>query len=98
MKMPSLPLGGMKKRKKKPITKQMEPGDAFIFYTDGIIEASSETGEMFGYERFFAKFAEQMKLKVSAKEAINNIYQAVEDFREPGLHSDDITLVIVRRL
>ena len=98
MKMPSLPLGGMKKRKKKPVTKIMEHGDSFIFYTDGIIEASSETGEMFGYERFFAKFAEQMKVRVSAKEAINNIYQAVEDFREPGLHSDDITLVIVRRL
>ncbi|MBP5467726.1 MAG: SpoIIE family protein phosphatase, partial [Candidatus Riflebacteria bacterium] len=97
MKMPSLPLGGMKKRKKKPITKQMEPGDAFIFYTDGIIEASSEKGEMFGYERFFAKFTEQMKLNISAKEAIANIYQTVEDFRESGHHSDDITLIIVKR-
>lgn len=98
LKMPSLPLGGMKKRKKKPIIKNMEPGDAFIFYTDGIIEASSEKGEMFGYERFFAKFTEQMKNKVSSKEAINNIYQAVEDFREQGHHSDDITLIIVRRI
>ena len=97
LKMPSLPLGGMKKRKKKPIVKNMEPGDAFIFYTDGLIEASSEKGEMFGYERFFSYFTEQMKNKVSAKEAINNIYQAVEDFREPGHHTDDITMIIVRR-
>ncbi len=97
LKMPSLPLGGMKKRKKKPVIKNMEPGDAFIFYTDGIIEASSEKGEMFGYERFFAKFTEQMKLNISAKEAIANIYQTVEDFRESGHHSDDITLIIVKR-
>ena len=98
LKMPSLPLGGMKKRKKKPVIKNMQPGDAFIFYTDGIIEASSEKGEMFGYERFFAKFTEQMKNNVSSKEAINNIYQAVEDFREPGHHSDDITMIIVKRI
>ncbi len=97
LKMPSLPIGGMKKRKKKPIVKQMEKGDAFIFYTDGIIEASSAKGEMFGYERFFAKFTEQMKKNISSKEAIRNIFDEVEKFREPGHHSDDITLIIVRR-
>lgn len=97
LKMPSLPIGGMKKRKKKPIVKQMEKGDAFIFYTDGIIEASSAKGEMFGYERFFAKFTEQMKKNICSKEAIRNIFDEVEKFREPGHHSDDITLIIVRR-
>ena len=97
IKMPSLPLGGMKKRKKKSITKTMEAGDAFILYTDGIIEASSEKGEMFGYERFYSIFTEQMKKNLSSKEAIMNIYQAVENFREPGHHSDDITMIIVKR-
>lgn len=97
IKMPSLPLGGMKKRKKKALIKNMEPGDAFIFYSDGIIEASSSRGEMFGYDRFFAKFTEEMKKRIPVKEAINNIYQAVESFREPGHHSDDITLIIVKR-
>lgn len=97
IKMPSLPLGGMKKRKKKAINKIMAPGDAFIFYSDGIIEASAANGEMFGYERFFSAFTEQMKLNIPANEAIKNIYQAVENFREPGHHSDDITMIIVRR-
>ena len=76
----------------------MEPGDAFIFYTDGIIEASAANGEMFGYERFFSYFTEQMKKNVPAKEALNNIYQAVEGFREPGHHTDDITMIIVKRI
>ncbi len=98
LKMPSLPLGGMKKRKKKTITKIMEHGDAFIFYTDGIIEASAENGEMFGYERFFSIFTEQMKNKNSAKDSINNIYHAVDNFREAGYRSDDITMIIVKRL
>lgn len=98
LKMPSLPLGGMKKRKKKPVTKIMQPGDAFIFFTDGIIEASSEKGEMFGYERFYSIFTEQMKNKVSSKEAIENIYQAVEKFREAGHRSDDISMIIVKKL
>ena len=98
IKMPSLPLGGMKKRKKKPITKMMEPGDAFIFYTDGMIEASAANGEMFGYERFFEMFTEQMKHNAKSKDAINAIFQAMDNFREPGPRSDDITMIIVKRL
>ncbi len=98
IKMPSLPLGGMKKRKKKPITKMMEPGDAFIFYTDGMIEASAANGEMFGYERFFEMFTEQMKLNAKSKDAIDAIFQAMDNFREPGPRSDDITMIIVKRL
>ena len=98
LKLPSLPLGGMKKRKKKAVIKIMQPGDAFIFFTDGIIEASSEKGEMFGYERFYSIFTEQMKNKVTSKEAIDNIYQAVENFREAGHRSDDITMIIVKKL
>ena len=98
LKMPSLPIGGMKKRKKKPIVKKMEPGDAFIFYTDGIIEATSTNGEMFGYDRFYAKFTELMKSKFNAKDAINALYQSVDNFRESGHYSDDITLIIVKKL
>ena len=98
IKMPSLPLGGMKKRKSKPVTKTMNTGDAFILFTDGIIESSSSEGEMFGYPRFYNKFEELMKEGKSAHEAIKIIYQAMEGFRENGPRPDDVTMIIVKKL
>ena len=96
--MPSLPLGGMKKRKHKAITKVMKPGDAFIFYTDGIIECSAENGEMFGYERFYKLFTDLMKNNKRASEALAVLHQSFEDFREQGPRADDVTMIIVKKL
>ncbi len=96
--MPSLPLGGMKKRKHKGITKQMESGDAFILYTDGIIEVTAPNGEMFGYERFYNSFTEMMQNGVESKEALNTLFQKMEAFREAGPRPDDVTMIIVKKL
>ena len=92
-----MPLGAMKKRKKRGISRIMEPGDAFILYTDGIIESSAANGEMYGYNRFYNKFTELMKASIDSAKAIKAIYDEVENFREPGPHADDITMIILRR-
>lgn len=97
IKMPSMPLGAMKKRKKRGISRIMEPGDAFILYTDGIIESSAANGEMYGYNRFYNKFTELMKANIDSAKAIKAIYDEVENYREPGPHADDITMIILRR-
>ena len=96
--MPSLPLGGMKKRKHKGITKQMAQGDAIILYTDGIIECTASNGEMFGYERFYAIFTEMMQNNATAKETLDTLYQHMEAFRETGPRPDDVTMIIVKKL
>lgn len=94
---PSMPLGAMKKRKKKLITKHMQAGDAVILYSDGIIECSDKAGEMFGYDRFEELFRHLMEQDYSAQEAINEIMHQLNTFRVEGMYPDDVTLVVLKK-
>lgn len=47
----SLPLGILVGEKYVESTVVLEPGDAVLFYTDGVTEAWNETGDMFGVDR-----------------------------------------------
>ncbi|NLF95251.1 MAG: SpoIIE family protein phosphatase, partial [Candidatus Riflebacteria bacterium] len=70
---PSMPLGAMKKRRPKIETRMMQSNDAVILYTDGIIECSDKTGEMFGYDRFNSLFDRLMNERVPAAEALKQM-------------------------
>ncbi len=72
---------------------QLAPGDKIILYTDGIIEARSHTGELFGEERFIHLLDENKKLPPG--ELCGIIHQSV--FSHMAEHQeDDITMVIVQ--
>lgn len=47
----SLPLGIQSSEKYLEATETLEPGDAVLFYTDGVTEAWNETGDMYGVDR-----------------------------------------------
>lgn len=95
--LPSMPLGAMKKRRTKTIVKEMQPGDGYILYTDGIIECDNADGEMFGYDRLQDLFNELMKQDLSAKDTITELMRQLDDFRVAGMYPDDVTIVIVKR-
>ncbi|MCG9133666.1 SpoIIE family protein phosphatase, partial [Candidatus Poribacteria bacterium] len=46
-----LPLGGMKRTQYAQERLELAPGDIYIFYTDGVIEALNSEEEMYGTER-----------------------------------------------
>lgn len=72
----------------------LEPGDVVIFYTDGVVEALNDRGEMLGYETFEAIIRDYVGKSPSAlKEAI---LQAVRTHCGNRPLSDDVTLVIAR--
>ncbi len=72
---------------------QLSPGDKIILYTDGIIEARSHTGELFGEERFIHLLNENKTL--SPGKLCGIIHQSV--FSHMAEHQeDDITMVIVQ--
>lgn len=96
--LPSMPLGAMKKRKSKVEVRHMKSGDAFILYSDGIIECANKTGEMYGYDRFYASYEGLMRDETPAAEALTKMMTQLNDFREPGPYPDDVTLVILRKL
>ncbi|HNX75862.1 MAG TPA: SpoIIE family protein phosphatase [Candidatus Rifleibacterium sp.] len=47
-----MPLGNVTRKPYAEVSGQLKPGDTLILYTDGIIEATSATGEVFDFARF----------------------------------------------
>lgn len=73
----------------------LEPGDLFLVYSDGIIEAFGEQEEEFGEERLIQVVLENWK--DPAEKMVENILQAVRIFTGERPQMDDITLIIIRR-
>ena len=75
---------------------RFEKGQVMVIYTDGITEATNETGEEFGQERLAKRILEGIELP--AKELIDHIRKGVADFTERKFLDDDGTLFIIRSL
>ncbi len=73
----------------------LAPGDVLLFYTDGITEAFSPTGEIFGESRLSAVL--NVLIPASASDVLEAVDTAVVQFIADAPVSDDITLIVVRR-
>jgi serine phosphatase RsbU (regulator of sigma subunit) len=73
---------------------QIEVGERFLLYTDGIPEAISPKGDFFGEERF----AELLAASVSdpAERLLQKVAVKVESFQDHMLQ-DDLTLLLLQR-
>ncbi len=94
IKMQSPVLGAFKKAVYKEKKLDLQPGDAIIFYTDGIVESKNQKGEMIGYERL--KNIVLDSWNENPEIYYNNIFSAYQEFvgadAEP---SDDLTVVVL---
>ena len=75
-------------------TKDLNPGDALIFYTDGVVEAFDENLTEFGSERWLA--AIRALPEVTAQESLHFLMMRVDAFVGVTRQSDDITCMIFR--
>ena len=73
----------------------LAPGDTVICYTDGVTEAMNGNGEQFGIERLRQTFLENPP--VDAQDAVQKIFEAVYDFADGTIQSDDITCLTLSR-
>jgi sigma-B regulation protein RsbU (phosphoserine phosphatase) len=71
------------------------PGDAVIFYTDGITEARSPKSDLFGPERLDAVL---LNCECDARVILDNVLHAVEDFTARAPPTDDRTLLVAKVL
>ena len=71
-----------------------EPGDLFVFYTDGITEAEEPGGADFGRERLAATV--RAVAGRPAGTVVSAVHGAVDAFRGPGPVGDDATVIVVR--
>jgi phosphoserine phosphatase RsbU/P len=79
----------------KSMTADLEPGDRFVLYTDGITEAPSLSGEEFGMDRFKSFLAEHAGR--SAQELCDALVKHVTAWsgNSPREQHDDLTLIVV---
>jgi len=75
-------------------TVQMEPGDVFLLYTDGVTEAFNEQGEEFSEERL-ARCVEAAPDR-SSRALTHHIIEEVQRFAGDQPQSDDITMLALR--
>lgn len=75
-------------------SKEMRPGDALIFFTDGVVEAFDERGQEFGNERWLA--AIRSLPAGSAQDSLRFLMRRVDEFVGATRQSDDITCLVFR--
>lgn len=74
----------------------LRPGDTLLLYTDGVTEAFSPDGQLFGEPRLLEI------VKAAARETssamLDGIESAVEAFMESTVPADDLTLIALKRV
>jgi hypothetical protein len=73
---------------------ELRPGDALIFYTDGVIEAFNEQYEEFGNDRWSSVI--RALPMVNAQESLQFLMKPVDEFVGATRQSDDITYLVFR--
>jgi phosphoserine phosphatase RsbU/P len=72
----------------------LQPGDALIFYTDGVVEAFDEKSEEFGEDRWQGIIRSLPAL--SAQETLQFLMKHVDEFVGATRQADDITCLVFR--
>ncbi len=87
-----LPLGNKLRNPYETVNGRLSPGDVLVLYTDGIIEATNQDGEMFDYHRFIEL------LKKSFNKDLESFWQKIiEGNRQWAVRQDDdLTFMLIR--
>lgn len=89
-----LPVGLLAGKGHRQIEVQLTEGDLIFFYTDGLVEAHNEAGDLFGVERLEALLK---TASASTPDAVlQQMERAVESFRGSRELFDDVTVMAVR--
>ena len=92
-----LPLGLWSDFNYPAVAVTLQPDDMLILSSDGLVEARNQTGEMFGFERFHAILC-QIPADASAQDVVNTLMVALRQYLNQADLSDDVTLIVIRRL
>lgn len=89
-----LPLGIRSEGAYEIAAVELRPGDALIFYTDGVIEAFNEEGKEFGEDRWLE--AIRALPSGSAQESLQFLMKRVDEYVGSTRQSDDVTCLVFR--
>jgi serine phosphatase RsbU (regulator of sigma subunit) len=89
-----LPLGIQSAVKYETASLELKPGDALIFFTDGVVEAFNESGEEFGNARWLSAIRNLPDW--DAQQTLQFLMKRVDEFVGTTRQSDDITCLVFR--
>jgi len=89
-----LPLGIESGEKYETASLELKPGDALIFFTDGVVEAFNESGEEFGNERWLSAIRNLPDW--DAQQTLQFLMKRVDEFAGATRQFDDITCLVFR--
>jgi len=92
--LPGVPLGAFAGSQYDEVTFDLASGDFYVFCSDGVFEANNTQGAEFGADRLL-EVVSAMRHK-SAKELVDAIFSAVEEFRGEMAPNDDMTAVALK--
>ncbi len=90
----SLPIGVMRDLPFKQHSFQLNPGDSFFVYTDGVAEATDGDKELFGTERMLD--ALNREPEAQPEQVLLNLSQEIHRFVNGAEQFDDITMMCFR--
>ncbi len=90
-----LPIGTLPNAVYHDSTVMLEPGDIVLFVSDGVVEARSPGGDLFGFERLEQLITSATDLHVLVH-LVALIQEQVREFMGTAEQHDDITIVAVR--
>jgi sigma-B regulation protein RsbU (phosphoserine phosphatase) len=76
------------------VTIEYQPGDLFIFYTDGLTEAMNAQKAQFGEERL-STVVEQLA-SGTASEIMGGVFAEIKSFVGKTKQHDDMTIVVLK--
>jgi serine phosphatase RsbU (regulator of sigma subunit) len=89
-----LPVGLFAGKGHRQVEVQLAEGDLIFFYTDGLVEAHNENGDLYGTERLEALLTGASAATADA--VLQQVERAVERFRGSRELFDDVTFMAVR--
>src|SRR5215831_6162294 len=92
--LPGVPLGSFPGSTYDELTIALHQGDLFVFCSDGVFEGMNGNGEEFGAPRLLA-VVERVR-QLAPRAIVDEIFAAVEAFREGTPPNDDMTAVVVK--
>ena len=78
----------------RELTVPARSGDLLFFYTDGLVEAEDESGDMFGFDRLKALLDQAQGRSVDT--VLQEVEQAIGKFRGNHEPLDDATMMVLR--
>ncbi len=86
-----LPVGVTEDASYRDVEIQLEPGDSLVLFTDGVTEATNESGEEFGVHRVLEALRGGAERGI--QRTVHALRMALEEFRKLEPRRDDVTVV-----